>query len=156
MWSKKLAVVAVVVGLCAVTAARQQATPVPVGPAIAYDDFMKLGTPQKAERFRAMSPENKASIMRTHAQMWLRKNRDRLSAGQVALLHEAISFVTPELYRNPNDPEQLKKEEALKAKFKCHLRRSDVMEAFGAVRSPVPSRGWLDDLWAWFEDCVVG
>jgi hypothetical protein len=116
---------------------------------------MKLPRRQRTERFSALSPEDKALIMRTHAEQWLEKNRGRLSTGQVGLVQTAIDFVTPALYRTPNDPELVKKSKALELGLQCRVRRSDVLEAFGPSRSPVPA-SWLDDMWAWFESCIVG
>ena len=117
---------------------------------------MKLVPEQRRARFAAFSPQNKALIMRTHAGQWLEKNRSRLTANQVMLVERAIEFVTPALYQTPNDPELIKETKELESQLKCRLRRSDVREAFGPSRSPVPPARWLDDLWAWLEDCIVG
>lgn len=121
-----------------------------------YQEFMKLAPQQRTARFAALSPENKALIKRTHAEQWLEKNRGRLSAGQVDLVQKAIGFVTPTLYRTPNDPELVKKSKALESELRCRVRRSDAIEAFGPSRSPIPRASWLDDTWAWFESCIVG
>jgi hypothetical protein len=120
-----------------------------------YQEFMKLSRQQRTERFSALSPENRALIIRTHAEQWLERNRGRLSTGQVALVQKAIDFVTPALYRTPNDPELIEKSKALELELQCRMRRSDLLEAFGPGRSPVPA-SWLDDMWAWFESCIVG
>jgi len=124
--------------------------------AVSYESFMQLDARVREDRFGAMSPEDKSLIMRTHAERWLDKNRARLSTSQVALVRDAIEFLSPELYRNPADPGFDEKGRELEKAFRCALPRSDVMELFGATRSPVPRASWLDDIWAWFEDCVVG
>jgi len=134
----------------------RQSTARSAGVNVPYGAFMTLSSRQRLDRFGTMTPENKAAIMQTHAQRWLELNRARLTSGQTALVQEAISFLTPALYRNPQEPEQVKKEEELKSRLNCRLRRSDVMEAFGAVRPPIPNSSWFDDLWVWFEDCVLG
>jgi hypothetical protein len=121
-----------------------------------YQEFMQLALQQRTARFAALSPENRALIVRTHAEQWLERNRGRLSTGQVDLVHRAIGFLTPTLYRTPDDPELVKKSKALESELRCRLRRSDVIEAFGPSRSPIPRESWLDDMWAWFESCVVG
>ena len=122
---------------------------------ISYDQFMKLDSASRTSRFREVNPETKAMIMRTHAERWLAANRGRLTNGQVALVQEAIDFVTPALYRNPSDPELKRKSDALEAKFKCRLRHSDMMAAFGPSQAPPPA-SWLDDMSAWFSGCLFG
>jgi len=94
---------------------------------------MKLDSRQRIQRFQAMSPEDKAAVVQTHAQRWLEKNRGRLSTSQIALVQEAIDLVTPALYRDPNAPEQVQKYKELSAKLTCQMRVSDVREAFGAL-----------------------
>lgn len=156
MGTTTLGVVATSVVLFGLTGALQ----VPPGQAseaaVSYESFMQLDAQVREERFGAMSPENKSLIMRTHAETWLAKNRARLSTSQVALVQDAIEFLSPELYRNPTDPGFDEKGRELEKAFRCALPRSDVMELFGATRSSVPRASWLDDIWAWFEDCVVG
>ena len=156
MWTPKIGVIIVFLGFSAVDLQGQQSTTRPVGGSITYDAFMKLDSRQRLDQFGTMTPENKAAIMQTHARRWLDMNRGRLSLGQIALVQEAIAFLTPALYRNPQEPEQVTREDALKSRLKCRLRRSDVIEAFGAVRPTAPNSSWFDDLWAWFEDCVLG
>ena len=123
---------------------------------ISYNDFVKLDAAQRVDLWGRMSPENKSAIVRTHAERWLDRNRGRLTAGQTALVEEAIAFLSPELYKNPTDPEQLKRQDALEAKLKCGLRRSDLINAFGVVSPPSTNSDWRADLWAWFEDCIIG
>jgi hypothetical protein len=121
-----------------------------------YESFMQLDRQARSERFGVMRPGCKSMIMRTHAKVWLEENRVRLSDRQVTLIQEAIEFLSPELYRNPSDPKFDRKSAELERAFRCALPRSDVMELFGAARSfPMPRSSWLDDIWAWFEDCVV-
>lgn len=117
---------------------------------------MRLGPAETASRFAAMTPEEKAAVVQTHARVWLERNRSRLTARQVAVVQEAIDFVTPELYRSPDIAQQVKREEELRAKLRCQVPRSDVMAAFGVLRPRTAESSWFDDLWAWFEDCVIG
>ena len=136
---------------------RQESQPRPaLSSETTYEEFMKLPVQQRTGRFAAISPENQALIMRTHAEQWLEKNRSRLSAAQIELVQKAVEFVTPALYRTPNDPGIVKTSKALEAELRCRVRRSDVQEAFGPSRSPVPPASWLDDAWAWIESCILG
>ena len=122
---------------------------------MSYDQFMKLDSVSRVSRFREVNAETKAMIMRTHAERWLAANRGRLTNDQVALVREAIGFVTPALYRNPSDPELKQKSDALEAKLNCRLRHSDMMAAFSPGQAPPPA-SWLDDLSAWFSGCLFG
>jgi hypothetical protein len=156
MGTKKLGVVATSVVLFGL-AGTAQSPPVQVSEApVSYESFMLLGAQVRRERFGAMSPEDKSLIMGTHARIWLESNRARLSTSQVALVQDAIEFLSPELYRNPTDPRFDKRAREIEKRFRCALPRSDVLELFGAVRSPVPRASWLDDIWVWLEDCVIG
>lgn len=149
-------IVLVVLALCPARSEKQQSAAQSTPVTVTYDDFLKLDAAQRVDLWGTMSPEDKSAIVRTHAERWLDRNRSRLTAGQTALVEEAIAFLTPELYRNPNDPEQVRREEALRAKLKCRLRRSDVMSAFKVVSPPAATSTWRDDLWAWLEGCVFG
>ncbi len=156
MWITTLAAIVTAVTLLDAGSEGQEPKRPATTSGTSYQEFMKLAPQQRTERFRVFSPENKALIMRTHAEQWLEKNRGRLSAGQVDLVQKAIAFVTPALYRTPNDPELVTKSRALESELQCRVRRSDVLEAFGPSRPPVPLASWLDDMWAWFESCIVG
>jgi hypothetical protein len=157
MWAVRVGL-SVLVGICAVNIDGHVSGAQAPNTAITYDDFMRLDARQRRERFQTMTPENKSMVVRMHAQRWLEENHDRLSADQIALMNAAIEFVSPALYGNPNDPEQLEKEEALRARLRCRMRTWDVMNAFGVLRSPEPVRNlsWFDHLWDWFAACVSG
>lgn len=80
-----------------------------------------------------------------------------MSSDQVALVEEAIAFLSPQLYSNPGDPELRKQEEQLKRKLECSLGRDRVMLAFSdLVPNPQPTLADRIDAWlSWFTDCVV-
>lgn len=134
----------------------QQPMPSPASAGTAYQEFMTLAPDSRAKRFSALSADDKALIMRTHAEQWLAKNRGRLIAGQVELVEKAIALVRPAMYRRPQDPDLVKSMQALEAQLKCGLRRSDILQAFSTKHSAVPPASWLDDLWFWFESCILG
>jgi hypothetical protein len=94
-------------------------------------------------------------LMRTHANRWLDTNRQRLSSRQIALVQEMIEYLSPEAYRNPSDPQIARRGQELTQKFKCQLRNSDVLAAIGPHRSPPPA-SWMNDVWYWFTECVIG
>ena len=111
-----------------------------------YDDFMKLSVHQRHARFDTISAENKAMIVRTHSERWLRNNRGRLSASEVEVFEEIIAFISPDLYRKRRDDALDKREGALRAKMKCRVNPTDIREATNLFRetseSPPPKLTW--------------
>jgi len=144
----------VVVGAVGLNGNTRQDTSGPGTVQISYEEFMKLSSSSRRARFSGANPETKAIIMRTHAERWLAANRGRLTTGQVSLVEQLIALVTPAWYRNPVDPEAKRKFDALEAQLRCRVRRSDLMAAFKPSLDPVPA-SWLDDLRAWFGDCLL-
>ncbi len=114
---------------------QQTASPAAVA-TVNYDDFMRLDFKARREQFSRVSPESKATIMRTHAERWLAENRNRLSRSEVAIFQELIAYVTPDVYEKPLDPQVMKKYEDLKAGLRCRVDVRDVMEAFNVFRPP--------------------
>lgn len=113
------------------------------GAVTAYDDFIKLSADQRRHRFDAISPENKAMIVRTHADRWLQGNRGRLSDSETAVFEEIIAFFTPDLYRTPPDAASQSRQESLQAKMRCRVSPEDVHEATSVLRetkTPMPPR----------------
>ncbi len=156
----KIAAVMTMVGAASVLA-HSQRLGVPAA-SMTYDDFVKLEPMHRADRFRSMSPEEKAAIKRTHAQLWLGANRKTLSAAQIAAVEEAIAFITPEVYLNPEDPELGRRQDALRRKLSCVVGPENGTAAFVVVhQSPsqrVDQPAWevVVDRWlAWFTDCVI-
>ena len=56
-------------------------------PDVTYSNFIRLDPEQRDERFRLLSPENKAMLKRTHARSWLVRNRSQLTTAQIAAVH---------------------------------------------------------------------
>ena len=65
---------------------------------IAYDAFMQMSVDARLTTFNAIDAENRADLVRTHIRRWLSANRARLTAEQIDLMEENISFVTAERY----------------------------------------------------------
>lgn len=122
-----------------------------------YDTFIRQPPNQQRLAFAMLTAENKSVIKRAHAQHWLDQHRAELAASQVAVVEEAIAFVSPDLYRNPADAKLRQKEEALRSKLTCALGRRRVQEAF-AFLEPAKGETWMEaaDSWlSWFSDCVL-
>jgi hypothetical protein len=130
-------------------------------PDLSYDEFVKLSPDARRDQFVRLRAEQKAHIKRTHAERWLAANRSRLSAEQIAVTSEAIAFVTPDIYLQPNDPEIAKQQEAVKQKLACVLGRDNAQDAFVLdVPRPASSgaRNWrrtIDAWFFWFSECVL-
>jgi hypothetical protein len=133
----------------------QQPAATPPKTQITYAAFMALSDRQRWDRFDGLDAETKSMLMRTHANRWLDKNRSRLSAGQIAVMQEVIEYLSPESYRNPGDPQIARRGQELTEKLKCQLRHSDMLAAIGPHRSPPPA-SWMNDVWLWFNQCVIG
>ena len=129
-----------------------------------YDDFIKLNVDQRRDRFAAISAENKAMIVQTHAQRWLRNNRGRLTTSEVGVFEEIIAFITSDLYRERADDTLDKREQELRTTMRCRVSPDDVREATNVLRAERASpsqratwtylnqaRCWID----WFMEGLV-
>ena len=123
---------------------------------VSYESFVQLDPPARLRQFQTLSPDNKALIFRTHAERWRDQHRSRLTAAQISLVEEVIAFMTPEVFRRPMSRDVDERLGQLEAKFRCQLPRSYVRELFGAMNGPSRPASWLDDVWTWFQDCVIG
>jgi hypothetical protein len=122
---------------------------------ITYDAFMALDDKQRADRFDSYDPETKSVLMRTHTQRWLEKNQQRLSRSQIELVHELIAYLSPDAYRNAGSLENQRRSQELYDKLKCRIRHSDLVMAVGPHRKQPPG-SWMNDVWFWFNECVIG
>ncbi len=104
-----------------------------------YARFMSLSLEQRHERFRVLSPEHKALIVRTHAEGWLSENRTRLTDSELKVFEEIIAFITPERYRPRANAAATREEQALTTKMICRVDPDDVMRAFSVLRPPPPA-----------------
>jgi hypothetical protein len=128
-----------------------------------YDDFMRLPVEQRREQFSRMPADNKAFIVRTHAERWMAANKARLGSAELRALQEAIAFVTPKIYSKPMDPMTLKRENEVKANMRCRVNTNDAVAAFNVFdASPIPREksrwSYLDQgkCWVgWFAEGVV-
>ena len=126
---------------------------------ITYDEFVKLDRAARAKKFQSLSADSKALVKRTQAERWLAANRSRLSDTQIAAATDAIAFVTPDIYRQPDNPTIRKREESVKQKLTCALGRDAATQAF-ALDTPPPSapttwRSTIDSWLSWFADCPL-
>lgn len=130
----------------------------PPGPPVIYADFMKVPPAQQDREFAALSPENRAAIMKQHLERWLDVHRPDLSSNAQALVREAIDVVTPEMYsRGPTEAER-QRQLLLGQRMACALggarastlRQRDhppqrISQSWGES-----TREWID----WFVNCA--
>ena len=146
-------------GFFPVASAQQLFTP-PLGAAITYDDFVGLAPEARREQFQRLSAEHKALFIRTHAQRWLAANQSRLSDAQIAAATDAIEFVTPQMYQQPNDPGVLERQRKITQKLSCTLGLENTRHAFvlDAPQQQSERSTWqstADEWWSWLSECVV-
>jgi hypothetical protein len=124
---------------------------------VTYDDFMKIRVDQRRGRFGTLSAENKSLIVRTHAEHWLTTNRARLTASEIGIFQEMITFITPERYAKRTETGMDREEQALRAKMRCRVSTEDVMEAFNVFGAPStagaakPKWTYLSQAKCWLE-----
>lgn len=152
-----LTVLAVALSLAVVVDADQLA-PDPTRPS--YDEFMRLSADERESRILQMGLAGRLALRRIHAQRWLDKNRASLRASQVAVVQEAIDFISPERYDAPYDPELAKQEADIAHRLACALGEQRALAAFTFRDEPSQgNRTWsnLLDTWAqWLVECVTG
>jgi hypothetical protein len=124
-----------------------------------YDEFAKLPSSQRDALYASLSPEDKAELLRASFQRWLDEHRATLSNRQVAAVREAVEFVTPELFRTPQDPKVIDKQLAVSEKLSCSLGPE---LAYSLAKGQAPSqrveRTWTQVVETWIDwvvECVV-
>jgi len=128
----------------------------PQAQVVSYDAFLKLAPPQRNRTFQSLSPEQKATLKRTHAQRWLELHQSELTADQRAAVRQAIDFISPDLYRNPSDPTFRRQEDEIRNRLSCSIGRARVQEAFTFL-GPPGDQTLLDAIDGWltrFSDCL--
>lgn len=71
-----------------------------------YETFAHCDRRTQVGLFNAVTPENRANLVRTQAERWLAANRPSLTAEQVSAADAALAVITPELYRPETTVEQ--------------------------------------------------
>ncbi len=94
-----------------------------------YKEFMALPADQRRARFAAMTPQNKASLKRSHMEGWIQANKGRLTASEIAVFEAMVAYVTPEVYRRQVEGAVDKREQELRAKMRCRVSPEDVRAA---------------------------
>ena len=94
-----------------------------------YDEFMSVRPEDRHEVFARLSAEKKSELKREHVQRWLSENRSGLTSEQVALVNQAMAFLSADYYARPEEPENRRREEALRKQLERSLGRRKVADA---------------------------
>ena len=95
-----------------------------------YDQFFLTPDNKRRDVFAEISAENRAFLVKTHAERWLAANGSRLTHEQVSVVEELIQSISPEWYKTKLDfSEEIDpKVEALIKKIEAVLSREDVSQ----------------------------
>jgi hypothetical protein len=95
-----------------------------------YDQFFLTPVNERRNIFTEISAENRAFLVKTHAERWLAANRSRLTHEQVSIVEELIQSISPEWYKTKLDfsKEIDPKVEAIIKKVEAVLSREDVSQ----------------------------
>lgn len=70
-----------------------------------YDTFRAKSWAERVTLFNAVSPEEKAELVRTHISRWVAAHRQDLTPAQIEMADEWMTFVKPESYVFPRSRE---------------------------------------------------
>lgn len=97
---------------------------------IGYDGFFLCSDEERRKIFNEISADNRALLIKTHAERWLAANRSRLTDEQVSVVEELIQAISPEWYKAKHDFSEMidPKVEAVINKVEAMLSREDVIQ----------------------------
>ena len=108
---------------------------------VTYETFCSLPDDQaRRAAFNAVTPENRAELVRTQLERWREANKSRLSSQQLALLAQMHALVTPESYTaGPAQEEARNKMRALEPKMVELFSVADIQAM--QPNAPCPPKG---------------
>jgi hypothetical protein len=95
-----------------------------------YETFCKLDVQNKIRIFNQVTPENKAELVRTQVERWLKQNRSRLTPEQIRIMEDSLALITPDLYRTPKREEDMAKIREVEARVRELFSPEDAAQAF--------------------------
>jgi deoxyribodipyrimidine photolyase len=109
-----------------------------VSAGVDYDTFMKQDVQSRIKVFNQVSPEDRADIVRTQIQRWVKANRTRLTREQLDMTQEWLTFVTAENYRQPMADELKLRTKDLEARSAALFSKEDLMQAMTIRGTYIP------------------
>lgn len=96
---------------------------------VSYDELMPLPFEERLKIFNEISAENRALLVKTQVERWLETHRLQLNQTQIALLDEAVQFITPDKYEEDRDTEKVEREiEKLQKKMETVFSRDEMRQ----------------------------
>lgn len=108
----------------------------PVDGPVDYETFSRCDRSTQVGLFNAITPENRAELVRTQATRWLAHNREILTAEQIAAAEAAIAIITPALYRIETSREERRATVESVERSLAHLFTRDQMWRFIGPGAP--------------------
>ncbi len=94
-----------------------------------YDSFRAKRWGERVRFFDALSPEEQAELVRTHISRWLQSHREELTAEQVNIVEENLSFISPDLYVRPRHEDVFSRFKDLEIRTAAVLSREQMRDA---------------------------
>jgi len=98
-------------------------------PEVTYKQFFQKPFKERMNIFSEITAENRATLVKTHAERWLGANRSRLTSEQVMAIEELIEAISPKWYETDRAFDKLDPGvEKLIKKIKALLSRGDCQQ----------------------------
>ena len=98
-------------------------------PTVNDEQFFGRPVKERLKIFNEISADNRAFLIKTHAERWLAANRSRLTGEQVAVVEELILTISPDWYKTDRHFKEINPEaEVLVKKVEAVLPREDVSQ----------------------------
>ena len=94
-----------------------------------YDAFRAKPWGERVTLFNSISNEEKAQLVRTHVSRWVESHLQHLSAAQIAITDEWLTFIRPELYALPKTEDSMARLKELEARTAAVFSREQMRDA---------------------------
>jgi hypothetical protein len=115
-------------------------------PAVSYDLVFRDPVEERIRIFNEITAENRALLIKTHAERWLSMNRQTLTREQTAVVEELIESISPEWYREGAGSEVIAPDaRAMISRIEAVLPREDIRQLATNYAEYIPRAGETDD-----------
>ena len=96
---------------------------------VTYKQFFQKPFKERLNIFNEITADNRALLVKTHAERWLAANRSRLANEQINAVEDLMVALSPKWYETDRDFEKLEPEiEVLIKKIEALLSREDCQQ----------------------------
>ncbi len=106
-----------------------------------YDTFAQLQRQEQLRVFNAITPKNRAEIVKTQVSRWRDMNRSRLTNEQIALLDEMVAALVPSIYGRPRDRAATDRLRQLEQRMFTLFTREEIWQATVGGAPYIPPAG---------------